>query len=112
MSTGTFSSHGVLSAAGSFLESVIGLARNRLELFSAELQEEKYRVIQTMVWIAAAVFAAAMAMAFASLTLVYLFWERARLEVLVSLTIFYVAALGIILWRFKRFVNLQPKLFA
>ena len=45
----------------------------------------------TFIWISAAVFAAMMTLTFASLTLVYLFWESARLAVLGGLTAFFAA---------------------
>jgi len=86
--------------------------QQRLELFSIELQEEKFRLVQTFIWISAAVFSGIMAIAFASLTLVYLFWESARLAVLVGLTIAYAGALVWIIVAFRAFLARQPRPFA
>jgi uncharacterized membrane protein YqjE len=93
-------------------ESLLGSVQDRLALFSVELQEEKFRLIQTFIWICAAVFTAMMAIVFASLTLVYLFWESARLAVLGGLTIFYVGAVVAIIVGLRRFLARQPSPFA
>ena len=76
--------------------------QDRLELFAVELQEEKFRLIQIYVWISAAIFTGMMAITFASLTLVYLFWESARLAVLGALTVAYAGVLIAIIVAFRR----------
>jgi len=76
------------------------------------LQEEKFRLVQTFVWISAAVFTGMMTVMFASLTLVYLFWETSRLAVLGGLTLLYAGALVAIIVAFRRFVARQPVPFA
>ncbi len=93
-------------------DGVFASVQQRLELFSVELQEEKFRLIQTFVWISAAVFTGMMAVVFASLTLVYLFWENARLGVLGGLTLLYSAALVGIIIALRAFLARQPKPFA
>ena len=93
-------------------DGLIASVQDRLELFSLELQEEKFRLIQIFIWISAAVFTGMMAVGFASLTLVYLFWESARLAVLGGLTFFYIGALLAIVIAFRRYVARQPKPFA
>jgi uncharacterized membrane protein YqjE len=93
-------------------DSLLATVQDRLELFSVELQEEKFRLILTFIWISAAVFTAMMAIAFASLTLVYLFWESARLYMLGGLTVFYAAVLVIIIVSFRRFIARQPSPFS
>ncbi len=93
-------------------DSLLATVQDRLELFSVELQEEKFRLILTFIWISAAVFTAIMTIAFASLTLVYLFWESARLAVLGGLTIFYAGALVAIIVAFRRYIARQPSPFS
>ena len=93
-------------------DGLMASVQERLELFAVELQEEKFRLIQTIIWISAAVFAGVMAIAFASITLVYLFWESARLAVLGGLTLFYAGALVVILVSFRRYLARQPRPFA
>jgi len=103
---------GYLNSLRSLGDSFLASAQDRLQLFTVELQEEKFRLIQTFIWISAAVFAAMMAVTFASLTLVYFFWASARLAVLAGLAIFYAAALVAIIIAFRRFIARQPSPFA
>ena len=53
-----------------------------------------------------------MAITFASLTLVYLFWDSFRLEVLGGLALLYSVAFGWIVVSFRRYLRRQPRLLA
>ena len=112
MQTAPSAPAGILDSFRVLGESLLATVQDRLELFSVELQEEKYRLILTFVWISAAVFTGMMAIVFASLTVVYLFWESARLAVLGGLTVLYVSALVIIIVSFRRFIARQPSPFS
>ena len=103
---------GYLSSLRSLGDGLLASVQDRLELFTVELQEEKFRLIQTFIWISAAVFTGMMAITFASLTLVYLFWDSARLAVLGGLTILYAGALVVIIIAFRRYLARQPSPFA
>ena len=93
-------------------DGLVASLQDRVALFAVELQEEKFRLVQIFVWISAAVFTGMMTTLFASLTLVYVFWESARLPVLGALTVFYAAALGAIIVAFRRYLARQPVPFA
>ena len=112
METTTPDSAGIIGSLRSLGDNLLASVQDRLELFSMDLQEEKFRLIQTFVWISVGIFTGMMALMFASLTLVYLFWESARLAVLGGLTVFYFAALAAVIIAFRRFVARQPKPFA
>ena len=105
-------SAGVLSAVRALADGLLAGAQDRLELLAVELQEEKFRLIQIFVWISAAIFAGVMAITFASITLVYLFWESARLAVLCGLTLIYAGALVAVVIAFRRYLARQPRPFA
>lgn len=111
MSTASPGSTGFLASFRALGDGLLGMVEGRLELFALELQEEKFRLIQTFIWISAAVFTGMMAITFASLTLVYLFWESARLGVLVGLTVLYAGALAAIIVALRRFLARQPAPF-
>lgn len=111
METASSSHVGFLSSFRALGDGLLATVQDRLELLTVELQEEKFRLIQTFIWISAAVFTAMMAITFASLTLVYLFWESARLAVLGGLTVFYAGALVAIIVVFRRFIARQPRPF-
>ena len=112
MEPATPASAGFLHSLRALGDGLLATVQDRLELLSVELQEEKFRLIQTFVWISAAVFTGMMAITFASLTLVYLFWANARLAVLGGLAVFYAAALVAIIIAFRRFIARQPSPFA
>ncbi|MFA6289211.1 MAG: phage holin family protein [Opitutaceae bacterium] len=105
-------SSGLIGSLRSLGDNLLATVEDRLELFSIDLQEEKFRLIQTFIWISVGVFTGMMAVMFASLTLVYLFWESARLAVLGGLTTFYAVALVILIVAFRRFIARQPRPFA
>ena len=105
--------------SASILDSVRGLAdtllktvEDRIELISAELQEEKLRLIQAFIWITAAIFSGVLAITFASITLVYLLWDSARVAALSGLTLLYTAITVSIVVGFRRYRAKQPKPFA
>jgi uncharacterized membrane protein YqjE len=103
---------GLLGSFRTLGDALVATLQDRLELVSVELQEEKFRLIQIFIWISAAVFSGMMAITFASLTLVYLCWESARLAVLGGLTLLYAGALLAIMVAFRRFLARQPRPFA
>ncbi len=90
---------------------LLGTVHDRVELFAVELHEEKVRLIQLLLWIGAIAFAGVMAMTFMSLTLVYLFWDSARLAVLGGLALFYLAAFGGAALAFRRYLTRLPRPF-
>ena len=103
---------GFVAALRTLADGLLAGVQDRLELFSLELQEEKFRLIQIFVWISAAIFAGVMAITFASLTLVYLVWENARLTVLISLTACYTGIFVAIAIAFRRYLARQPRPFS
>jgi uncharacterized membrane protein YqjE len=112
MEPATPASAGFLHSLRALGDGLLATVQDRLELFSIELQEEKFRLIQVFVWISAAIFTGMMAITFASLTLVYLFWASARVTVLGGLTIVYTGALVAIAIAFRRFIARQPRPFS
>ncbi|MBI5422578.1 MAG: phage holin family protein [Opitutae bacterium] len=105
-------SAGFIDSLRALGDGLVAGALERLELFAVELHEEKLRLIQTFIWICAAAFAGMMAIAFASLTLVYVCPESARSSVLAGLTVFYVAVCATIILLLRRFLLRQPRPFA
>jgi uncharacterized membrane protein YqjE len=105
-------SPGLLGSFRNLGESLLASLQDRIALVSLELEEEKFRLIQVFFWISAILFSGAMAVTFASLTLVYLFWETSRLAVLGGLALLYSAAFVCIIVAFRRYLARQPKLLA
>lgn len=112
METPPAASPGILHSVRTFADSLLATVEDRIELISVELQEEKLRLIKVFIWISAAVFTGVMAITFASITLVYLLWDSARLAALCGLTLLYAATTVTIVVAFRRYLGRQPKPFA
>jgi uncharacterized membrane protein YqjE len=112
MDASTHGPAGFVNSLRSLGDGLLATVQDRLKLVSLEVQEEKLRLVRTFVWISAVVFLGMMAIMFASLTLVYLFWETARLAVLGGLTVLYAGALAVIILAFRRYLARQPSPFA
>jgi uncharacterized membrane protein YqjE len=105
-------SPGLLGSFRNLGESLLAGLQDRIALISLELKEEKLRLIQIFFWMSAILFAGVMAMTFASLMLVYLFWETSRLAVLGGLALLYAVAFVSIILAFRRYLARQPPLLA
>ena len=105
-------SPGFMSTLRALGEALLASVHDRVELFSLELQEEKFRLIRILLWVSAALFAGAMALLLGSLTLVYLFWDSARLAVLGGLTAVYAVAFLTLVLTLRRSLARQSRPFA
>jgi len=102
---------GYLASLRSLGDGLLATVQERAQLFSIELQEEKFRLVQMFIWFSAVFFTAMMAITFASLTLVFLFWDAARLAVLGGLAAFYTLTLLVLILAFRRYLARQPAPF-
>ncbi len=105
-------SPGLLESLRSLGANLIGTVHDRVEMFSLEIEEERARLIRTMVWISIALFLGMMTAVLLSLTVVHLFWEGARVYVLVGLTLFYGGGLAVAVVSVRRSLARQPRPFA
>lgn len=103
---------GWIGSLRGFADGVVGSIQDRLRLLAVELQEEKFRLVEILLWIAAIVGLGFLAVIFASLVLVFVFWETARLPVIVGLAVAYISALITVVIGFRRYLARQPKPFA
>ncbi len=102
---------GFVAALRALADGLLASLQERVELLGLELQEEKLRLIQLFAWIRVIVFTGIIALTFASLALVYYFWESARLAVLALLAGAYAVAFVAGLFAFRCFVARQPQPF-
>lgn len=101
-----------IQALRTLADNLLGAVRERVALLSLEVEEERDRLLISVVWISAAMVAAALTLIFASVTLVYVFWDTARLTVLGCLTAFYAAGFAAIALALRRYLLRQPRPFA
>lgn len=101
MDTTTETSPGLFSSVKRLLNTALAGVENRIELFLVELREERSRVFDVLLLVCAAAVLGFMALLTVTVTLVVIFWDSARVPVLVGLSAGYsLATIGII-WRLK-----------
>lgn len=108
----TPSPSGLLGSLRGFADGLLGSVQDRVELLSIELHEEKHRLVQIIIWISAVVLTGMLAIIFASLTLVFLFWETARVAVAASLAGAYAIGFVTIVLYFRGYLARQPRPFS
>jgi uncharacterized membrane protein YqjE len=78
------------------------VATSRVELFLVEWKEERLRLFDTLLLVAAATVCAAMAAVLLALTLVVMFWQEHRVAVLGLLTVLFASGAGALVWTVRR----------
>lgn len=91
---------GLLATGKRILRSVGDLVQSRLELFLVEIKEERLRVLDALLLVAACVVCALMTVALLTFMLVVIFWEH-RVMVLGLLTLGYAAGAGASFWALR-----------
>ena len=98
MSDTSESKTGIWTSLKKTLDAVLRTVENRVELLSVELQEEKCRLVEALLCVAAVVTFGMMALTLITFTLVAVFWENGRIPVLVGLCVVYLVIAGLA-WR-------------
>lgn len=93
-------------------DGVLHLVQSRVQLLVVELQEEKFRLVSLCMFVGGLLITGMLALTFVSLTLVYVFWETARLAVIGGLAAFYTASVIALVVMFRRHLARQPRPFA
>ena len=103
---------GLLGSARQVLASLIEIGQTRLQLASTELEEERLRVAELLLYAAAALFLLGIGLVFAAMLLVLLYWNSQRELVLGGVTAgLRGAGVGLAMaWRRK--AGHKPKLLA
>ena len=101
MDTTTESSAGLFSSVKRLLNTALAGIENRFELFLVELREERFRVFDVLLLGCAAAVLGFMALLTATVALVVIFWDSARVTVLIALSVSYLLATGGVLWRLR-----------
>lgn len=93
-------------------KTAIEIFHTRLQLVSVDIQEEKARLVELMVYAVVGVFCASFALLLLTFFVVVAFWDTYRLAALAALTLLYLAigvAAGI---SFRNKLRAHPVLFA
>src|SRR5689334_20796000 len=101
-------SNGLFTSAKRLVDLTLATAQNRVELFAIELQEEKCRLVQALLLAAAAIALGVTALTLVTITVVVLFWEKARVPALCVLSGLFVVATCLVVRALNRLVASAP----
>ena len=102
---------GLLESLRRLGRSAMAVLRNRIELLSVELEEQKLRLTRVVLLAVAAVFLGNTALIAVSATIVVLVGERMRSVVLIGLSVFYTGAAWWAFWALRRELRTAPPPF-
>ena len=100
--------NGLFASAKRLADLTLATAHNRVELFAVELQEEKCRLIQSLLLAAAAIALGVTALTLVTITVVVLFWENGRVPALCVLSGLFVVASFLVVRALNRLVASAP----
>ena len=90
-------SAGIIESVKRLGETALALLQNRLQLFSVELQEEKYRAIQAVLWLSAGVAFVFLGLAIGVATVAILVLQQWGLPGLAGLTLLLLAVGAVVI---------------
>lgn len=103
---------GWLSALQRLIDSALGLVENRLAIFAVELQEEKYRLSDLLVWLGVALLLTGLALEMVVITLAVVAWQAAEVWGLLLLTLLLAALAAAGFWWVRRKLKSRATPFA
>jgi len=103
---------GLLGSARAVLAGLVEIGQTRLQLASTELEEERLRLAELLLYATLALFFLGIGLVLASLLLVLLFWDGPRLLVLGLLTVLYLAIAAALGMAWRRKARAKPALLA
>jgi len=90
---------GLIASIAGLAKNAVGLVLSRLELASIELSEVRNHLVQLVVMFALAMVAGLFAIAYASVTVVFLAWDSLGWKILLIMTgVFVLLAIGLVLY--------------
>jgi uncharacterized membrane protein YqjE len=105
-------SKGLLESLTMFAATLVAIAHTRLDLLSADLEEDREHLLSLLELTLAALFCLGVGVVLATILLVVAFWDTHRLVALSTLTGFFLVA-GMAAWAFaKHKARTKPRLFA
>lgn len=103
---------GMLDSARAVLVALLEIGQTRLQLASTELEEERLRVAELLLFATAALFCLGVGVVLATLLLVLLFWDGPRVLVLALATAAFLGAGAAMAAAWRRKARGKPPLLA
>src|SRR6267154_1378484 len=95
-----------------FARTLLSFALTRTRLAATEIEEQALRLIEILIWIAAAFFFLGIAVLFAALLVVFAYWDSNRLLAAGLLTVLFLCAGGGAALFARQLLRERPKLLA
>jgi uncharacterized membrane protein YqjE len=93
-------------------ESLNALVRNRFEIFTVELQEEKLRLLKLLIWLLIAVALGAAGIFVVIAALAVCLWKVAGIAGVVALALLALGTASVIIWRIWKKIQTGPLPFS
>lgn len=87
---GAARSPGLFASLRNLAATLISIAQTRLELLSAEVEEERLRLLQLLLTVFVALFFSALGIVMLTLAVVTVFWDTHRVLVMILFTVLYL----------------------
>lgn len=101
---------GLLHSLTQTFATLVAMAQTRLELLTAELQEEIQSTASLLVWAFVALFTAGIGLFLAALAVIFVFWDTHRVLASILVTaVFFAIAIGAML-RVRNKLRTKPRL--
>lgn len=109
---GDVHSIGLFASLRVFAHTSVAIAQTRLELLANEIEEEKLRVGQLLVFGGIALFCVAVGAVFFAIFITVLFWDSHRLLVLGGFSALFLGAGVVAILLFRSYASAASKLFS
>lgn len=103
---------GLLESLRRLLATLLALAATRVELVTTELEEEMHRLARLLLWSAASLLAATLALLLGAVTVLVACWDSYRLAVAGGLTALFTLAAAGGWWAVRKQLRERPALLA
>lgn len=103
---------GLLGSARAALAGLVEIGQTRLQLAATELEEERLRVAELLLYACAALFFLGLGLVLAALLLVLVFWDENRVLALTLETVLFLALGAGLAVAWRRKANAKPQLLA
>jgi uncharacterized membrane protein YqjE len=103
---------GLFASLRQLLDTVLEIAQVRLELFSSEIEEEKIRLVDGLLWAGLSLMLLGIGMVLLCGFIVLLFWEGYRMAALGVLTLLFLGGGGVLLLRARDHLRIRGGVFS
>jgi uncharacterized membrane protein YqjE len=103
---------GIVQSLRNLAATLVALVQTRLELLVTEIEEERVRLLELLLWAAGALFCLGVGILLFTILLIAVFWDSHRISVIAVLTgVFLAAGIGLAIGARNR-IQIRSRLFS